>query len=490
MNHSVFIFYARTYPPERKHVRGLKIKRALSLRRGPMKKLLAACFCLIIIFTMGDGKLHAGIDSGLVAHYAFTEGAFDQTGNDNIATVIGATPANDQFNDPNEAYLLDGTNDYISLQNGADPNGIKQPLPMTVTAWIKPNSLSDGLIFRNDRFDNDAARYGVAMRCRADGTIIAHVFEGGNTSDDRVSKFSIESVVNPGQWSHFAVVFYESNANKSEMQLFWNGVELEGQYDGTGSSLLYTETQNGAIGLWKYNGSNVYYDGSIDEVRVYNRTLSSAEIRQLAFVDDSLLVWPLSEGRIWTYHCQDALGNEWTETREVIGSADINGKHFYTVRFDEQDGVFDVKVVSTDHSLISTDGQGNETMDYIIAPEGFTIIPDENRIRELVAIESMMVPFGGPYKAYSYGKTALDEPGLPVPFMIESFVPGIGFVKIVDHWHDNPPVVKELVSVSPGPLCGDHGYPYPQGDLNHDCIVDLEDVAISARNWLKDNRPN
>ncbi|MCK5001105.1 MAG: hypothetical protein KAS23_16290 [Anaerohalosphaera sp.] len=42
---------------------------------------------------------------------------------------------------------------------------------------------------------------------------------------------------------------------------------------------------------------------------------------------------------------------------------------------------------------------------------------------------------------------------------------------------------------SPEPYCGDLLHPYPAGDVNENCIVDLEDFAILAGNWLKDNRP-
>ncbi len=428
-------------------------------------------------------------DPNLVAYYSFTGNALDETGNHNTGIVNGATLTEDQFNDIDTAYYFDGSNDYIILQNGNDPNGIKQPLPMTVSAWIKPDSLMDGLVFRNDQFNNDLARYGVAMRCRPDGTIIAHVFNGGNTSNLRVSKYSAEPVVKTDQWGHFAVVFHAFVGNDIDIQLFWNGVEVPGQYDGTGTAIAYTADKNGGIGHWKYNNAYEYFHGSIDEVRVYNRALSSSEIRQLAYIEDSLMVWPLSEGRIWTYHCEDATGNTWTETRQVVGSSEINGKHFYQVRLDEKDEVIDVNVLSTNYALVGLDDQGNEWMDYVIAPEGFIVIPEPNRIRELVAIEAITVPFGGPYKAYSYGKTATDQPSLPSPFLIESFVPGIGFVKIVDHWQINPPVTKELVSIAPGPLCGEYGHYYPEGDLNQDCMVNFIDYAILSANWLSNSMP-
>jgi len=49
-------------------------------------------------------------------------------------------------------------------------------------------------------------------------------------------------------------------------------------------------------------------------------------------------------------------------------------------------------------------------------------------------------------------------------------------------------VVSELVIDSiydyQGGICGDGLHPYPLGDINKDCVVNLEDWAIIAENWL------
>ena len=208
---------------------------------------------------------------------------------------------------------------------------------------------------------------------------------------------------------------------------------------------------------------------------------------------EGLLVWPLSEGRIWTYHCQDSNGAEWLETREVIDSNVLGGQIYYKVHYIDNSPYryeeFDVYVRSTNVALLGWE-DGNEGMDYVIGPEGFTLIPEENRIRELVAIESITVPYGGPYQSYSYAKHATDEPGLPSPYMIESFAPGLGFIKIVDYWTTYPPVIKELISIFPDNLCGDYDYPYPEGDMNQDCIVNFEDLSVIAEHWLVCTKPD
>ncbi|MCK5001047.1 MAG: hypothetical protein KAS23_16000 [Anaerohalosphaera sp.] len=43
--------------------------------------------------------------------------------------------------------------------------------------------------------------------------------------------------------------------------------------------------------------------------------------------------------------------------------------------------------------------------------------------------------------------------------------------------------------VSPEPRCGDLDHPYPVGDANHDCFVNLVDMALVAENWLTCTAP-
>ncbi len=203
---------------------------------------------------------------------------------------------------------------------------------------------------------------------------------------------------------------------------------------------------------------------------------------------EDLLVWPLSEGRIWTYHCQDLNGTEWIETRAVIDNKVLGGQKYYKVHFiddcpydyDE----FDIYVRSTNKALYIWD-DGKEVMDFVIGPVGFSINVDPNTVREINSIDLITVPYGGPYEAYSFGKRL--NSGFK-PYLTESIVPGLGFIKIRDYWVTYPPVIKELISISPDHLCGDYDYPYPVGDENHDCIVNFKDLSIIAAHWLECTR--
>ncbi len=46
------------------------------------------------------------------------------------------------------------------------------------------------------------------------------------------------------------------------------------------------------------------------------------------------------------------------------------------------------------------------------------------------------------------------------------------------------PILYDL-TVGAGSICGDLQHPYPTGDINHDCTVNLLDLSLLAENWLK-----
>jgi len=64
----------------------------------------------------------------------------------------------------------------------------------------------------------------------------------------------------------------------------------------------------------------------------------------------------------------------------------------------------------------------------------------------------------------------------------ESNIIGIGADRKYAIWgHVSSAIMKAF--------CGDPNHPYPVGDLNQDCRVDLLDLAILASHWLEDNTP-
>jgi hypothetical protein len=82
--------------------------------------------------------------------------------------------------------------------------------------------------------------------------------------------------LNTGTWQHIVVVIKQSNRSVT--------VYLNGKVDGAGTftgDIYYTGTSNTYIGRRQYPGSELYWNDIIDEVRIYNRVLTTEEVRSL-----------------------------------------------------------------------------------------------------------------------------------------------------------------------------------------------------------------
>lgn len=88
---------------------------------------------------------------------------------------------------------------------------------------------------------------------------------------------------------------------------------------------------------------------------------------------------------------------------------------------------------------------------------------------------------GGLPNQFTFSQIVSLNAGDEIGVRLQSVNPGsgaIGFTSLAfDNFH-----VKQI------PTCGDAAHPYPAGDLNHDCHVNMKDLAILVSNWLVGNQ--
>jgi hypothetical protein len=226
-----------------------------------------------ITFILSDDSTRIP-EEGLLAYYPFNGNANDESGNGNHGSVREAVLTTDRFGVSNSAYSFDGVNDYIDIGNN-----LKRNFPMSISAWIylndiDPGSFGQATVFRNDFWDHTSRYYGLLID-NVKGHLVGRIGNGGIAAGG--SRFGIttnEVVFSKGDWFHIVVVFISHNT----MKLYVNAVEQETgiEQGGTASSMVYSNA-NGAIGFSRDTGFN----GSIDDIRVYDRALSASEIRSL-----------------------------------------------------------------------------------------------------------------------------------------------------------------------------------------------------------------
>ena len=153
------------------------------------------------------------------------------------------------------AYTFDGIDDMINITNTISINLTSS---FTIGMFVKPNSFSDyqNLLFKPTTGDN--AQFGIIIP--ETGIWSAQATTGGNTAGAQL-------VV--GQWSYVAYTF-----NGTHILTYDNGSLV--------TSKAVTVTTNGqdlTIGADTVFGR--YFNGSIDEFMIFNRTLSANELRQI-----------------------------------------------------------------------------------------------------------------------------------------------------------------------------------------------------------------
>jgi hypothetical protein len=136
--------------------------------------------------------------------------------------------------------------------------------PRTVTAWVYTQDFNDGGIF--DVGDNVNGQNFSLRTLGTDNVWRAQRF-GWPTYDFDFVYSSLNT------WVHMALV-YEGSAAGNESRVYADGICVGTQT----VALNTTNTRTFGIGLWSGN----YFNGLIDELRVYSRALSQAEVAYLA----------------------------------------------------------------------------------------------------------------------------------------------------------------------------------------------------------------
>jgi hypothetical protein len=158
---------------------------------------------------------------------------------------------------------FDGTDDYVSTQDIDVSNG-------TFALWVKPLSIpttNTGLISK--RYDESSTPFSIGMVANT-LKVRALVNDGIIKVADSVNNLSV------GEWNFVAGTI----ASNGQMKIYLNGV-LES------SVSIGTPVLNNSLYLIGFHGSqggilaNYGFNGSVDEVRYYNRVLSDTEIYSL-----------------------------------------------------------------------------------------------------------------------------------------------------------------------------------------------------------------
>lgn len=202
---------------------------------------------------------------GPVLSYSFNAGsgtsAADSSGFNNTGTISGATwHTGGKFG---KALYFDGINAVVTA---ADTASLDLTTGMTLEAWVYPTALSGGTSggWRSVLFKEQpgALTYGLYAHSPANHAS-GYIFIGAEIGVQGTSSTPMDI------WTHLALT-YDSAA----LRLYVNGV-LKGTIAQTGA----IQTSTGSLRIGGNTIRGEYFKGRIDEVRIYNRTLTQSQIQ-------------------------------------------------------------------------------------------------------------------------------------------------------------------------------------------------------------------
>ena len=233
------------------------------------KAFLAAVLVVACTGTSNALPLNNPITTGLVAAFEFSGNANDVSGNGHNGTVSGPTLAIDRFGVPDSAYNFNGGDDVITANSVLAPN----QSALTVSAWFYgtaplPNTLTTSIV-------NQATNNGT----NAGFTLHLKETTGGNSKvrfhlNDQIDGTSGVSTadIEYFTWNHIVGVY-----DGTQIQIFLNGILRESVANTGAISIPSNPLRIGKEDRAVFPA----FDGSIDDVYIYNRGLSPTEVSTL-----------------------------------------------------------------------------------------------------------------------------------------------------------------------------------------------------------------
>ncbi len=232
------------------------------------------CLASACVVTDDDGMVvptpdpePASLRIGLLFHVPFSGNADDVAVGGLTGTVSGATITTDRHGEANEAYSFDGIDDVINYGTAPDLS-LGDVATYTMTAWIKPEDLGD-------------TRRHIAIS-KFNGGVAAGWYLAINSNRE------IQAYRNNVPWS----------VRGNPVNVLDEYVHIASSYDGANLTVYRNGELDATIpfprndhdrntqvligGEFSQNNIVPSFKGVIDDVRIYNRVLTSEELTWLA----------------------------------------------------------------------------------------------------------------------------------------------------------------------------------------------------------------
>ena len=215
-----------------------------------------------------------GLGAGLVGHWTFdgknmVSNVADSSGQGNSGLMSGFTSTSSAVTAGRvgQGLSFDGVDDIINIGSAASLNLSNN---YSISFWINPTAGFSGTIIRQTSNVSNSTIYS-KYEIRVTATDVTFITGNGSTGDSDVFSTTIDS----NKWTMISCTL--SNVNIKSC--YKNSSLINSVSNDVDTSLITPII--GLIGTNRNTATNNFYEGSLDDVRVYNRVISDLEIKQL-----------------------------------------------------------------------------------------------------------------------------------------------------------------------------------------------------------------
>jgi Leucine-rich repeat (LRR) protein len=231
-----------------------------------MKKIVFTI--ILLLFQFGYNQ---DIIQGLVAHYPFNGNTNDATGNGHNASTYSGYFTSDIHGNTNSAFYFSPDTGFIRIPYDTE----LQLSQFSLCGWVKCEFIGSGstqtVISRGENVNGDSESLNYLLDIVRDTGQPMIRYEDAN--ENPVS-LSTTQLLETNQW-HFLVSTY----NGDSLKIFIDGNEAISIY---GVNAPGSNANDLIIGATQYGGwYNNFFNGTLDDIRIYNRPLSNGEVYNL-----------------------------------------------------------------------------------------------------------------------------------------------------------------------------------------------------------------
>ena len=225
------------------------------------------------------------LENGLVGYYPFNGNTLDSSGHHNSVIFNNATPTKDRFGNRKGAYLFNGVDNYMQVPNSPSLNPTKA---ITLFAIVKVLGFYQGACHSNRilckgngdfergqyKLEFNDARYWNNGQCDNEVKEKKENFAGWYGDDSNVVVAQDTAYIKLRTWYKIAYTYDGQVAKFYVDGILRNAVSISATFTPNNDDLFFG----------KLNYLNYYYwfNGIIDEIRIYNKALTAHQIKNLS----------------------------------------------------------------------------------------------------------------------------------------------------------------------------------------------------------------